>query len=239
MMIKTLERKTDVFEGDLGETLSLEFKEEDEKTGIIEGYAAVFNNTDNGGDVILPGAFTESLTSIPATKVKLLYQHNPYEPIGKILSLTEDQTGLYMKAQILEGVQRGKECLELVREDAIEGLSIGYRAREFTRSERRDDLWDRKIIKLDLFEISVVTFPMNKAAGVRLVKSENLLPTEREFEQFLARDAGFSAQQAKAIVADGYKSLLTARDAGAQDDCSEADFIAAMKQATEKARTAG
>ena len=210
MMQTKTEFKDGLFRGDFGACLPIEIKEQDE-TGEFEGYGAIFDNVDQGYDVVQRGAFKESLKKWPAEKVRMLFHHDPRQPIGKYIEIKEDKKGLYVRGKLLQKVQRAAEVLELMREGAIEGLSMGYRA--------IDPVFDpdtglRYLKKVDLREVSIVTFPMNELAGITLVKHDGGLPSEREFERFLMRDAGFSAQQAKAVIAGGYKSLRTERDAG-------------------------
>lgn len=205
--------KDSEFKGDLGRPVGLDVKQISEQ-GEFEGYASVFGDRDQGDDIVVSGAFSDSLVSHPIERVKMLWQHRPDKPIGKWLEAREDTKGLYVRGKLFLGIQQGRECHELMKEGAIDGLSIGYR----TKSHQYDtDLGIRRLIKLDLREISVVTFPMLESATVSLVKGDSL-PTEREFERWLMRDAGFSAQQAKAIIADGFKSLKSARDAGTGDE---------------------
>lgn len=179
-------------------------------TGEFEGYASVFGEVDQGGDVVLAGAFRDSLSARPADRVKMFYMHESDKPIGKWLEIREDGRGLYVKGKILTTIEKGREVYEMLREGLLDGLSIGYRTLddEFDRTQGV-----RRLKTVDLREISVVTFPMLESATVSLVKGETL-PTERQFERFLMRDAGFSAQQAKAIIAGGYKAIKTERDAG-------------------------
>ena len=212
MQLKT-DRKDGLFRGDFGTPAPFDMKALSED-GEFEGYAATFGDVDLGNDVVMPGAFSASLVKWPAHKVKMLHQHRPDEIAGKWLELRETDKGLYAKGKLFLKVQRGQEIHEMMKEGQLEGLSIGYRTREY---EIDNELGVRRLKKVDLREISIVTFPMNELAGVTLVKGD-ALPTEREFERFLMRDAGFTAQQAKAIIANGYKSLTNARDAGESDD---------------------
>jgi len=216
-------KDSNLFRGDYGvvQSFNLETKEVT-ATGEFEGYGATFGNIDAGGDVLMPGAFVESLKKIPAERVRMLYQHDSREVIGKYSEIREDQRGLYVKGRLFLKIQRGAEVHELMMEKAIDGLSIGYR----TEEDEYDKLTGtRRLKSVCLKEVSVVTFPMNEMAGVTLVKHSGALPTEREFEGYLTRDAGYSSQQAKAIIAKGYKALLSERDAGSR---SEEDGLAKM-----------
>jgi len=134
---------------------------ENSSTGLIEGYAAIFNEPDRGGDVIAPGAFTASLARRPAS-VKLLWQHDPAQPIGIWDSITEDTRGLRVKGRLLTEVQQGAEAAALLNAGALDGLSIGYRA---VKSDRRGTY--RHLTEIDLWEISLVTFPMNANARLQ------------------------------------------------------------------------
>ena len=125
--------------------------------GRIAGWAAVFAAPDRGGDVIAPGAFAASLARRPS--VKLLWQHDPAQPIGVWDRVEEDARGLRVEGRLLPGVARAREALALVAAGALDGLSIGYRA---VRAERQGP--HRLLTEIELWEISLVTFPMNEAA---------------------------------------------------------------------------
>jgi Escherichia/Staphylococcus phage prohead protease len=180
-------------------------------------------------DMVIPGAFTDSLIKRPAAKVKMLWQRRSDDIRGVWTELREDQRGFYCKGRLLLNLEKGKEAHELMKEGALDGLSIGYRTEKY---EIDENLGVRKLMNVELFEVSLVTFPMNDNSLINRVKADNL-PTIREFEQWLARDAGFSVQQAKAIVADGYKSLMNARDAGMSD---EGGLAKALQEATQRMR---
>lgn len=175
--------------------------------GTVEGYASVFNVQDQGGDSVAPGAFTKSLSERPAGQVRMLWQHDPSEPIGVWEQIQEDARGLFVRGRILSDVARGREVLSLLRARAIDGLSIGFR----TLRSHTDDLSElRTLLEVDLWEISIVTFPMNEAARVAGVKQTQTL---REFENFLREAGGFSRAEAKRIAAHGFLSSPVQRDA--------------------------
>ena len=185
-----------------------------EGTGVFEGYASVFNRQDLGRDVVLPGAFRESLSKRGAAGVRMLFQHDPGEPIGVWEKIYEDARGLFVRGRIMTEVTRGREVLALMRANALDGLSIGFRAEQGVRSKRTGV---RRLKQIDLWEISIVTFPMLPDARVSSVKSRTGnrgLPTAREFERWLTQDAGFTRSQARAVVRDGLKGLDPLRDAG-------------------------
>jgi len=166
--------------------------------GSFDGYGSVFNVKDSYGDIVVKGAFNDSLLahgskgSMPA----LLWQHDSDEPIGVYTEMREDDTGLYVKGQLALKTQRGAEAYELLKMKAISGMSIGFVTRE--------DSYDRvtginTLKKLDLWEVSLVTFPANTEARVSGVKSIEDMNSLGDAELRL-RDAGFSRSEATAFV---------------------------------------
>lgn len=141
--------------------------------GEFTGYAAAFNNTDLGGDMILPGAFAKSLQRRPAAKVKMLRGHDPNKLVGVWHDLAEDGKGLRVKGKLLLSIADGRETHELMRAGALDGMSIGFRTLK-DRFDRTKGI--RLLEELDVPEISIVTFPMNPRATVNHVKAES---TER------------------------------------------------------------
>ncbi|WP_262027639.1 HK97 family phage prohead protease [Microvirga sp. Mcv34] len=135
--------------------------------GVFEGYASLFGTADLGKDVVMPGAFADSLRKRGARDVRLLWQHDPGQPIGRWLVIEEDRRGLRVRGKLNLAVERAREIHALMREGAVDGLSIGFRV-ERARAERPTGL--RRLEKLDLWEISIVTFPMLPAARVETVK---------------------------------------------------------------------
>lgn len=168
--------------------------------GEFEGYGSVFNITDFGGDIVVRGAFADSLASQKAAgrMPAMLWQHRPSEPIGVYTSMEEDDVGLKVRGKLALKTARGAEAYELMKMGALSGMSIGYRS--------RDDSYDRvtgvrTLKKLDLVELSLVTFPMNDASRVSSVKSDiDTLETLRDAERYL-RDSGMSRVEAVAFIA--------------------------------------
>lgn len=140
--------------------------------GVFEGYASLFNVPDLGRDVVIPGAFTASLARRGVRGIRLLWQHDAAQPLGTWLSLVEDERGLKVRGRLNLAVGRAREIHALMGEGAVDGLSIGYRV-ERARPDRASGL--RRLEQLDLWEISVVTFPMLPGARVGQVK-EAVLP---------------------------------------------------------------
>ncbi|ODA66842.1 Caudovirus prohead protease [Methyloligella halotolerans] len=137
--------------------------------GTFSGYASLFGRMDLGRDLVMPGAFAESLRAKGARGIKLLFQHNPDEPIGVWVDVREDTRGLLVHGRLLPGVARAREVLELMRAGALDGLSIGFRTVK-GRTEPKSGI--RRLDKIDLWEISIVTFPMLADARVSFVKRQ-------------------------------------------------------------------
>lgn len=136
-------------------------------TGLIEGYASLFGVRDSGGDIVSAGAFARSLRRRGARGVKMLWQHRAEEPIGVWTSLVEDARGLRVMGRLDLKVMRAREALSLLRGGAVDGLSIGFRA---LRAQHEKALGGRRLLELDLWEISIVTFPMLTQARITGVK---------------------------------------------------------------------
>lgn len=207
--------------------LTLEIKRAPGEDGLFEGYASVFGVVDQGMDVVERGAFRKSLD---VRKPKMLWQHDMSQPIGVWDEVREDERGLFVKGRLLTDVAKGREALALLKAGALDSMSIGYRTVE---AVEEGDGRIRKLMEVDLFEISLVTFPMLPAAKVTSVKS---ISTERDFERFL-RDAGYSRSEATAITLHGFKGLRNQRDADgdmAATESADSTLIDAIRQLTEK-----
>lgn len=135
--------------------------------GTFSGYASLFGEVDLRRDAIEPGAFAASLVKRGAGGVRMLFQHDPAEVIGRWTVLREDERGLYVEGKLATDVERAREVLALMKAGALDGLSIGFRAVK-TRADRKAGV--RRILEADLWEISVVTFPMLPTARVSNVK---------------------------------------------------------------------
>lgn len=176
--------------------------------GIIEGYANTFNFKDYAGDITMKGAFTRSLNkhmkegSVPA----MLWQHQQDQIIGVWNEAFEDEKGLRVRGQLIQGVQKADEAKLLIEAGAINGLSIGYFEIETQ--------WDSKqkanlLLDVELFEVSIVTSPCNTQSRIDAAKSHFLngeMPSEREMEKCL-RELGLSQKQAKLFMASGFKAI--------------------------------
>ena len=163
-----------------------------EPDGTVEGYASLFGAIDQARDMMLRGAFTDTLRKRPVRRVPMLFQHDPSEPVGVWLELREDSHGLYARGRLIPEVARGRELLSLLRAGAIDGLSIGFR----TVKGRVDPKTRvRALHAVDLWEISIVTFPLLAGARVHAVKQAGSSPPRASLartraEQDWARLAG-------------------------------------------------
>lgn len=198
--------------------------------GTFTGYGSVFGNVDSYREIVAAGAFADSLKAIKASGDPLpaLWQHRSGEPIGGYDLLEEDSRGLKVSGWLLKDeIPRAAEAYALMKRRVVKGLSIGYYVLEDSWNEK-DRI--RTLTKLELVEISIVTFPANAEAQVDSVKSfEQMikagnLPTLPEFEDFL-RESGFSKTQATAIAGHGLKSLLSRSESGGE----KSDVLSALR----------
>jgi hypothetical protein len=150
------------------------------EAGVFTGYASLFGETDMGGDVVAPGAFRASLKKRGAHGVRMLFQHDPAQPIGTWLDIAEDGKGLRVVGKLNLDVARARELAALIRDGALDGLSIGYKT---IRSARAPG-GARKLLALDLWEISLVTFPMLPGARVGAKRARE----SRMFSSFQRRE---------------------------------------------------
>lgn len=172
--------------------------------GYFSGYGSVFDVIDDWDDVIVRGAFAETLQK--KTPV-MLWQHDSAEPIGVYERIREDEIGLWLEGRLLLDIEKGREAYILLKNRAIRGLSIGFLPLAW-EWETRDNRRVRVLKDIDLWEVSLVTFPANSKAVVDEVK------TIRGLENFL-RDAGYSRADAKAAIAAVRADSL--RDAEAEE----------------------
>lgn len=138
-----------------------------DSAGSFSGYASLFGKVDLGRDVVERGAFARSLERRGAAGIRMLFQHDPNEPIGVWTEICEDRRGLFVRGRLALEASRAREVHALMRGKALDGLSIGFRAAR-ARTDPRTGI--RHIHEADLWEISVVTFPMLPQARVELVK---------------------------------------------------------------------
>ena len=193
---------------------------------MFSGYGAVFGNVDSYGDVIQPGAFADTLAAshksgqFPA----MLMQHGGWgigaddmTPVGIWTSLAENGIGLKVEDKLAD-TPRGREAYALLKmtpRPAIDGLSIGYIAKEFSNRTKPEEP-RRTLKKVELMEVSLVTFPANGKARIASVKSAAGDFDERKFEQVL-RDSGLSRKEAQVVIAHGFRHLKALSDSGSEE----------------------
>lgn len=187
--------------------------------GLFSGYGSVFGVIDSYKEIVAQGAFSESLQKrTPA----MLWQHRSSEPIGVYSAIREDQTGLYVEGRLALKTTRGAEAYELLKMGAISGMSIGFNTREDSY-DRVSDV--RTLKKLDLWEVSLVTFPANESARISGVKSIETIESLADAEAFLRDAGGLSRREATALVSR-IKSL---RGRGDPDELGELLALASRR----------
>ncbi|SNY92796.1 hypothetical protein SAMN04515647_3063 [Cohaesibacter sp. ES.047] len=185
--------------------------------GLFEGYACLFGKEDLGRDIIRKGAFAKSLERRGAKGVKLLYQHDPAQPVGQWLAIREDATGLFVRGQLALDVAKAREVHSMMKAGILDGLSIGFRTIR-GRTDKKAGV--RHLSELDLWEISIVTFPMQPDARISSIKTDDRAAhhaaftfSKRELERKLMQDAGLTRSQARGLLAEGYAGLNGKQDA--------------------------
>lgn len=185
-----------------------EFKFSTDKQGAFSGYGAMFGNVDSYGDVIEKGAFKDTLRAWEdkGKYPPMLLQHgggmfggtaDDLLPVGKWTSMEENSRGLKVEGELFAlNTERGQYIYEGLKAGALDGLSIGYKTIKFRNGSKASDP-RRYLEKLDLMELSIVTFPANDKARVGAVKNEF---DPRELEAAL-RDATLSRSDAVKAVA--------------------------------------
>jgi len=178
----------------------------------IEGYGAVFGNVDSDNEIIEPGAFANSISG---REPKMAWQHDLRELVGRWDEFREDGHGLVVKGRVAARTQRGADAVELLEMGALKGLSVGFRT---IKSQMDYDTGVRKLLEIDLWEVSLVSLASNPLANVTDFKS---VKTTREFEAAL-RAVGFSRSDAKQIASHGFTAWAGQRDAGDYAEMAEA-----------------
>ena len=213
--------------------LELKFAGGEQQAGQITGYGAVFNNIDRGGDVVLPGAFKGSIAELKRAKSSLpmLWQHWSNEPIGVWTDLEEDEKGLKVTGQLVLEVPQAAAVRALAAAGAIKGLSIGYETLDYA-IDRTSGV--RSIKKAKLWEISMVTFPMNTLASIDGVKTDF---DARGLERMLRQNLNLSGADAVKAVALVKQHLRDGGDQPGQDPRDgEKDLLMSLRRAGEMLR---
>lgn len=197
-------------------------KEIDENNGVFSGYGSVFGNVDSYNEVVVKGAFSRKLSEKTPNKIKLLWQHKSDQVIGVYNQVREDDYGLFVEGKLaVNDVQQAKEAYALLKMGALDGLSIGYSINEGGMKSKDGIVY---LTDINLWEISIVTFPANQAASITQVKDIKDVKTTREFEKLL-RDVGFSKNRAKELAIHGFKESDNRRDAESKDMTELLDSI--------------
>lgn len=173
----------------------------DDETRTVEGFASVFDTVDSYKDIVVPGAFTRTLKE--NGRPAMLWQHDTRQVIGTWDELEETPKGLRVKGTILD-TTLGTDVYKIVRAKAVTGMSIGYGTKKYEIDEKKGV---RRLLDVDLFEVSLVTFPANDKAQITRVKSAP--QTIREFEEFLREAGHFSREDATTVALRGFKALTT------------------------------
>ncbi|RLB67686.1 MAG: HK97 family phage prohead protease [Deltaproteobacteria bacterium] len=186
--------------------------------GRFSGYGSVFNNVDLHKDIILPGAFSESLSrhEKAGTMPAMLWQHSMRDVVGLYDKMSEDDHGLMLSGELFinDNIPEADKAYTLMKRKAVRGMSIGFNIPKGGETyNKEDEVWEIK--EVDLVEVSIVTYPANPQAQIATVKAA--LESKTEFERLL-RHAGFSRSQAKSLMFGGYDALIEKRQV---DDHSE------------------
>jgi HK97 family phage prohead protease len=185
---------------------SIEIKADNNRDGVISGYGAYYGNVDRGLDVIVSGAFSKVNRSI-----KMLYQHDSSKLLGVWDVVKEDSKGLFVEGGLNLNTALGRDVYELAKSGALSDMSVGFKTQDYEYDTKNV----RHIKKAELFEVSLVTFPMNEKANILSVKSGDI-ETERDFEHFLKK-AGYSNNEAKTITSHGFKRFMQKKESNEAD----------------------
>ncbi len=221
--------------------LTFEFKAAQDGADLtFEGYGSVFDTVDSYNDTIQKGAFKQTLVDWKSKGKlpKMLLQHgggglfssnaDDMVPIGKWEQMKEDKEGLFVAGRLFNvDTDRAKSVTVAMREGELDGLSIGFRTKKWNYDEESDI---RTLTEIELWEVSVVTFPANDPARISVVKADGTLPTEREFERWLQREVGFSKNQAEIIISKGYRRVLQGGALPSDEACGDQELLSLVKR---------
>jgi HK97 family phage prohead protease len=224
---------------------ALQVKAVGDTPGSVEGYASVFGVRDSYNEVVMPGAFSDSLArhKREGSYPLMLWQHDTYEPIGVWDDLSDDGKGLFAKGRLLvaQSVPEADKAYALLKAGAVRGMSIGYREIDVEPANNGEPT---KLVKLDILEASIVSFPANRRANVEAVKSEQswgkleafmraLRDGEprsiKEFEDIL-REAGAPKSMAVQIASVGYAKAIRSESGGEEANPAVANALAELRQ---------
>lgn len=199
--------------------------------GVFEGYGSVFGNIDSGADVVAPSAFKRTLREHKkaGTMPAMLWQHRPSEPIGVWTSMKEDDNGLHVTGQLAIKTVQGATAYELLKMKALTGMSIGYETVQSTIDDKKKI---RTLTDLNLWEVSLVTFPANTAARVQAVKAADAIEQMKSLsdaEDFLRDSCSLSRHEATAFVSRLKAITQSDSGEGQKDDLSAHCYMLANR----------
>ncbi len=146
--------------------------DEADKILKISGYASVFNTHDLSGDMVRRGAFSACILQSNTKTLPMLFGHETKEPIGVWNRIFEDRSGLFVSGELFLGVPRVDRIARLVKSYALSGLSIGYRPVRFHAQKG-----GRELLEIDLWEVSIVAFPMLRSARITQIDGPKTITT--------------------------------------------------------------
>jgi HK97 family phage prohead protease len=196
--------------------------------GTFSGYASIFGNVDQGGDVMERGSFKEFHKTRDG-KVLILYQHNSRDPIGKA-DVRQDEKGLYFDGQLVMEDATARKAYVGMKAGTIDAMSFGFDV--LPGGATITEAGIRKVTAVKLWEISPVTFGMNELARIEAVKAAQQVTNIREFEDFLRDVGGFSKAQAKLLASGGWKAMPDQRDVDGEADQAQ-QFLKYLNSLTE------
>lgn len=205
---------------------------DDAASGTVEGYGSVFGLLDRGGDIVEAGAFKASIADWKRKKAfpPMLWQHDPYTPVGVWTDIVEDEKGLKIKGQLVLDVPQAASARALIAAGAVKGLSIGYRTVDH-HVDRNTGV--RHLKKVNLWEVSLVTFPMLPEALITGIK-QDIDP--RELERALRAECNLSSADAVKAVAIVKKHLRDGGDGQHRSREGATDVLMSLRKAAEALR---
>jgi len=190
----------------------------DEKEGIIEGFASVFDVEDSFGDVVVSGAFDKTVKDKHPRDIKMLRGHNANNIIGEWthmeITTRDSKQGLFMRGQIFTELEAGREAIFLIAKGVLDGLSIGAMIVKQIFNNENDT---RELLELNLMENSIVTFPANELARIESLKTAQAGANFKRLIEDILRDGGIHKDDVRRIVAEGVQLPDFKRDADVSD----------------------
>jgi uncharacterized protein len=197
--------------------------------GRFAGHGSIFGLKDSDGDIVAPGAFTQSLSERKAKgrPLPILWQHKSSEPLGVYDVAAEDGRGLYLEGRLLvDAIPKAREAFELLKCNAITGLSIGYRIKGDSYDTRQSA---RVLTAIELHEVSLVTFPAADDARVESIKSIPAFESMRGAETWLRDALGLTSSESKAFVSQFKRALIDPQRAEAQETQAMTDYLSLLR----------